>query len=473
MTREQLSRRAFLGSAAAATGALAMGFQAPLIPRSEPNAPPPPPVPLLSREEVEERLKPVLRCGSADLWRLVVDAYHDCILGKLRPPEPPFRHAWLVPGGVYVGQWLWDTMFVVDLMAALPGQEETIRDVFQNYWDFQDRWNAVKPEYAHGMVSNSINPFRTNGKAWEKFPAYSQAPLLAWGMERVFKRNHDRELLRAGLSRLEAFHEWYWRERDVTRVGLIGLGAYSGVTQHARWETYDFEVDLDSLKMTPHPTRKGEGEGAWYGDILIPANTAYLLLSERSLAAMAKEMGDSAMAKRRQKRLETGSASMRQHMWDEEKGCFLAVQRDTLKKVSVATVGGFMPLAAGVPTKHQAARMAETLCSPAWATPMPVPTVSRDDARFRSNAFWRGDVWPGPDYQVASGLFGYGHKGPCNRIADASIENALKVGISERYDSLSGRPLGVRGLGMSASIVTMALDGLSAKWQVQTVTRHA
>jgi putative isomerase len=461
-----ISRRTFLGGAAALTGA-AIRAQAPLIPPPEKNAPSPSPAPALAREQVEASLRPLLRCESPELWRLVVDAYHDCILGKLRPPEPPFRHAWLVPGGAYVGQWLWDTMFVVDLLAVLPGQQEVIRGVFQNYWDFQDRWDAVKPGYAHGMVPNSINPFRTNGKAWEKFPAYSQAPLLAWGMERVFRKNHDHELLRVGLPRLEAFHEWYWRERDVTKVGLIGLGAYSGFTQHARWETYDFEVDLDGLKMTPHPTRKGEGEGNWYGDILIPANTAYLLLSERCLAEMAKEMGDSAMAKRRKARLDAGSASMREHMWDEDKGCFLAVQRDTLKKATVATVGGFMPLAAGVPTNRQAARMAETLCSSAWATPIPVPTVSRDDARFRSNAFWRGDVWPAPNYQVASGLFRYGHKSPCNRIADASIENALRVGISERYDSVTGQPLGVRGLGMSASLITMALDGLSAKWQVR------
>ena len=95
-------------------------------------------------------------------------------------------------------------------------------------------------------------------------------------MERVYERNRDTELLRAGLPPLEDFHEWYWRERDVTGCGLIGVGSYSGDVQHARYETYDHEVDLDGLQLTPHPGRAvGLQNGAWYGDILIPANTAY------------------------------------------------------------------------------------------------------------------------------------------------------------------------------------------------------
>jgi glycogen debranching enzyme len=71
-------------------------------------------------------------------------------------------------------------------------------------------------------------------------------------------------------------------------------------------------------------------------------------------------------------------------------------------------------------------------------------------------------VWPAPNYQVASGFAAYGHHDAAERIADASVANALKVGISERYDSVSGAALGVEGLGMSASTLTMMLDGLTS-----------
>jgi hypothetical protein len=46
------------------------------------------------------------------------------------------------------------------------------------------------------------------------------------------------------------------------------------------------------------------------------------------------------------------------------------------------------------------------------------------------------------------------------------VSNALKVGISERYDSNSGAPLGVKGLGMSATIITMMLDGLTSRYDL-------
>jgi glycogen debranching enzyme len=426
----------------------------------------------MGREELSALLRKLLVTDDPKLYDFAVEAYATCVLGKLKPPDPPLAHAWIVPGGGYYAQWLWDTMFVADLLALLPGQDQTIRGVFQNYWDFQQRWNEAKPGFMHGMVANFMAPFDAPdvrpGKQWRTFPAYSQAPLLAWGMERVYLRNGDKELLRAGLAPLESFHDWYWRERDVTGVGLVGVGSYSGDAQHARYETYDREVDLDDLKMTPHPRRPtGPDNGAWYGDILIPANTAYLLLSELSLERMAAIMGDHTMAGRRRARYAKGAEAMRQHMWSQSQGCFLAVHRDTLRQIPTATVGGFMPLMAHVPSIAQAATMAATLAKPAWATPLPIPTVARTSPQFSASEFWRGDVWPAPNYQVATGLAGYGQRAAAARIADLTVANALRNGISERYDSLTGATLGVRGLGMSATALTMLLDGLTSRYTLR------
>ncbi len=428
----------------------------------------------LSRNQVAAMLKPLFTCKDPAIWQLLIDAYHDCVLGKIRPPDPPLAFSWIVPGGGYYAQWLWDTMFVLDLLSILPGQQETIRGVFQNYWDFQQRWNAAKPEFMHGMVANFMAPFDApgsrDGKTWRTFPAYSQAPLLAWGMERVYQRNGDKELLRAGLGPLESFHEWYWRERDVMNLGLVGVGAYSGVTQEARYETYDREVDLDGLKMIAHPGHpSGKDNGEWYGDIAIPANTAYLLLSEQSLSRMAITVGDRAMADRRRARYDHGVSAMRKHMWDQHSGCFLAVRTGNMEKIQNPTVGSFVSLTAKVPTRTQAARMAAVLATPAWATSLPIPTVAQTDQQFKSDEFWRGDVWPVPNYQVAAGLAAYGHRAAAATIADATVANALKVGISERYDSITGAPLGVKGLGMSATVITMMLDGLTSRYELRNL----
>jgi len=411
-------------------------------------------------------VKTLFKSDDETVLQLTRTVFEKCILEKIVPPKDPLKHKWVRPGGPYYrGQWIWDTMFVVDLLSILPGKKKLIRDIFQNYWDFQDRWNGKAPDYAHDMITVAI---KTAPQAVRQF---SQIPILAWGVERVYRRNGDKELLAQCLGRLERFHDWFWRERDVTDIGLIAVGSYSGVLQHARWETFDYECCMDTLKLTPHPRRKGDNEGAWYGDICMVGNTSYLVLAEKCLVRLAEIVGDKKMAARRKPRIAKATKAMRTHMWDEKAGTFLAVRRDTMEKIPVATISSWMPLTAGVATKAMAKRMAEVLSSPAWQTPLPVPTVDRTDKRWKSNRFWRGDVWPPTNYQIAGGLAGYGHKALAADIADKTIANAIANGISEHYDSVSGKPLGVRNYCMSCTLVTMMLDGLTKKHKLHRLGR--
>lgn len=220
------------------------------------------------------------------------------------------------------------------------------------------------------------------------------------------------------------------------------------------------------MKLTKHPTRNSGNEGEWYGDICLPGISAYLILAERCLARLAEIGGDGEMARRRRNRADKGAEAMRRHMWDESAGCFLAVRRDTLERIPVATIGSWIPLHAGVPSPQQAQRMAEVLQTQNWNTPLPVPSVGRQDVRYKPDAMWRGDVWPATNYQIADGLAAYGYEELAADIADKTIANVLKNGISERYDSISGKALGVDFLGMTCTVVTLMLDGLSKTYKL-------
>jgi putative isomerase len=407
-------------------------------------------------------VKSLFLSNREDALTLTEDVFQKCILQKILPPVPPLKYNWVYPGGPYYkGQWIWDSMFVVDLLSILPGKEQVIRDIFQNYWDFQDRWNREMPEYAHDMVTVAIKT------APQEVRQFSQIPILAWGVERVYKRNGDKKLLEQCLGRLERFHNWYWRERDVTNTGLVTVGTYSGDIQHARWETFDYECNMDDLKLLAHPTRKGEDEGAWYGDIWVTGNTSYLIMAEKSLVRLAEAAGDMEMAARRKPFINKAVQAMRTHMWDEKAGTFLSVKRDTMEKILVATISSWVPLAAGVPTKKMAQRMAEVLGTSSWQTPLPVPTVDRKDPRWESDSFWRGDVWPSTNYQIAGGLAAYGHVELAAVIADKTVANAIKNGISEHYDSVSGLPLGIQDYCMSCTLVTLMLDGLTKAYTLR------
>ncbi|MBM3789713.1 MAG: hypothetical protein FJW35_05115, partial [Acidobacteria bacterium] len=102
-------------------------------------------------------IRALFEANGEEVLALAEAVFRKCILEKLRPPVEPLQHTWVQPGGpYYMGQWIWDTMFVVDLLSILPGTEPVIRGIFQNYWDFQDRWNKKMPDYARDMITVAI-----------------------------------------------------------------------------------------------------------------------------------------------------------------------------------------------------------------------------------------------------------------------------------------------------------------------------
>ena len=221
---------------------------------------------------------------------------------------------------------------------------------------------------------------------------------------------------------------------------------------------------MDDLTLRKHPTRKGDQEGAWYGEMWMTDNTSYLIMGEKSLVKLAEEMGDTEMGARKKPLIEKAVKAMLEYRWDEKAGTFMS---DTIEKVPVATISSWLPLFAGVPTPAMAKRMAEVLASDAWQTPLPLPTVDGTDSRWQSHRFWRGDSWPPTNYQIASGLADYGSTELAAKIVAANVENAIKNCLNEHYDSLSGKPLGVKDYCMATTIATMRLDGLTDKFTLE------
>ncbi|MFZ2658593.1 MAG: trehalase family glycosidase, partial [Victivallales bacterium] len=386
--------------------------------------------------------------------RLVDDAYRICVMPNIREPEGLLRRKWLAPDFGYNGHWIWDAMFLADLLSLAPGFEENLRDSFSIYWDFQDMWAGLAPEYAQGMVSNNVKP--------ESYSPNTQGHcIIAWAMERISARQPDLGLVTAdSLSRLERYHDWYWRERDIDELGLITVGTYAPLAlenmstvkwiqdpavapevrmqrtiQSARFESFDMEACMDELTLAPHPRRGGP---AMYGTILLPGITSFLIQAEQSLARLAEKSGDHAMAERRNQRAEKGIAAMRRIMWDEQEGTFLAVRRGSLEKIRTPTIGSWIPLWAGVPDKKQAEQMAAKLAGPDWFTNLPIPTVGRNSRQFDDGGvpacpngiMWRGDVWGPTNYFICRGLLDYGYIDLAEEITTRFLENAMKNGLS-------------------------------------------
>jgi putative isomerase len=413
------------------------------------------------------RLRELVRTEDPALNALVERVYAQCVTGKLVDPMPPeLPHRWFAPGGsYYLGQWLWDTMFVLRAFAPLD-DDAVVRDAFENYWYTVEHNPEAPPgSFRYGMVPNFLGAreLREKGQGWPPV-GYSQIPILGWGVLGVYRQTNDRALVERALPLLVAFDEWYSRERDVDGDMLIEYGAYKPVgtndlLQTARFETFDFHLPLDGMKMTPHPLRP-EG-GGWYGNVEGVEQTSFLLMTERAIAEMARELGEADVARRYDATVERRVAAMQKKMWDPRDEFFYSLDRDSDRPIRVRTIQGFLTLAAGVPTPAQAASLARQLKDPKrWWSAFPVPTAAMDEPKYDPRGYWRGDMWPPTTYLVAYGLRGYGEHDLARELTDRLRTLVETRGISEDYDSRTGDPLGVPGLGMSSTVWSAIVENV-------------
>lgn len=399
-----------------------------------------------------------IKTNDSQLDSLIMDLFNKTVVGKLyKPIGQGLPNNWFSPGGGYVGQWVWDTMFVTTAYAAL-GDDKNIRNVFENYWYTMDNNpEAPKDSYRYGMIPNFL-------KDWPPL-GYSQIPIIAWGCELAYRQSNDRELIERALDYLISFDNWYSTERDVDNDGLIEYGMYKPIfgtdmaaqIQTARFETFDNHASLDNMKLTEHPERKDSH--LWYGNVEGVEQTCFLIMSERSIVRLANELGKPEIAKKYQDIIDWRIKAIQEKMWDPQTKFFYSLDRDTDKQIKVKTLQGFLTMTAKVATADQAEELVSQLKDKTlWWTDCPVPTTCLKEKTFEPTGFWRGDMWPPTTYLVSLGLNNYHYYEIARQLSSKMRNLIAEKGVNERYNSLTSEPLGADGLGMTCSIWLMLIQ---------------
>ncbi len=402
-----------------------------------------------SIQHARENLPKQVSTENPELTKLVHDLYRDCTFDKLWEPALPglpYRFFSISGAGdkSYAKcQLLWDTMFVLNAWAPLD-DNELVCDVFRNYWNVIDN----NPEAPKGSVRYGMVPCTTKPDLPQD--GFSQIPILAWGCLMVYNQTHDLALLELCIPYLDSFLTWYATERDVDNDGLIEYGAYkkcsiSDIVQTARFETFDFALPLDGLKLTKHPSRDTGGE--WYGNIDGVDQTCFLAMSERAMIEMCQKTGRTELMEKYERRLTKRTEAVRAKMWDPETKFFYSLDRDTDKPIRVRTLQGFLALTAGMASEEQAAELVRQLTDPSlfWSK-YPVTTSAMNEPTFRPDGFWRGDVWPPTNYLIQLGLNRYGYYDLAREMTDKMLALVRKHGghAHERYNGVEGLGLGVK-----------------------------
>jgi hypothetical protein len=262
-------------------------------------------------------------------------------------------------------------------------------------------------------------------------PDRSQPPVGSYIVWKNYRKNQDKDILEWAYPRLTKWHDWWFANRgdrqpwrDGNRDGLLEWGSDKGSSfsvggrgslQAAKWESgMDDSPMYDDAVYDPHTYTMNLDD--------VGLNSLYALDSE-CLAKIAEILGREDDRRRFTADYERMKSTMRQELWNEKDGIYENRYWDGHFSTRLSPTN-FYPMLAGVATPEQAKRMVkEHLLNPKefWGEYV-IPTISRNDAAFEDQYYWRGDIWGPTNYLVYEGLNRYGEDEVALQFAKKSYD---------------------------------------------------
>lgn len=387
------------------------------------------------------------------------------------------RGTYTVPTkGLYPFQWNWDSC-----LTAL-GQQQISEP---------RAWLEIETLFAHqwadGMVPHIIFHVNDDGyfpgpEVWRtpaapvRTSGITQPPVAGFAVRNLYERSRDRELAtrhaRALLPKIDAWHQWFFRDRDPKGEGLAAIihPWESGRDNSVDWDEPFARVptdgidpyerrDLKHADASMRPTKEQYDRYLWLVQlfrslnwdnarlheaspfrVVDPGFNAILLRSCKDLAALAEALGETEIAARNQGWAKRGVQAL-EELWSVRHGQYLCLDRVTNKLIISADCGGLMPVFAGIP-EERAKVIARRIEGIAAQVKYIIPTHDPADPRFDAKRYWRGPVWLIINYMIADGLRNAGEGALADRITASSLELIKTGGFAEYYDPRDGTPCG-------------------------------
>ncbi len=269
----------------------------------------------------------------------------------------------------------------------------------------------------------------------------SQPPVGAMCVWKMHERRPDNEFLAEVYPALVRWSRWWHTARDGNGNGLLewgdGLGDYKSARLETGWDdTPHFEgVEMAGTQMTADAV---DLNALWSLDALY-------------LARIADAIGKPAEAKQHRADHESMNARINDRLWNEQLGIYCSRNwKDTPDGqpsfLTRITPMNFYPLACGAATGKRAARLLEGLYREDrfWGEWM-LPTLPFDDPDWSKQHYWKGHVWPPPNYIIWLGLKEYADPARRAEFAKRSVRlfmqgwESARI-CSENYRSDTGKP---------------------------------
>jgi neutral trehalase len=307
---------------------------------------------------------------------------------------------------------------------------------------------VLETQYDNGNIPNWRS--RYSGT-----PDRSQPPIGSFAVLKCYLRTGDISLLEQAFPYLERWSAWWIagkngrKRRDGNDNGLFEWGCDLGLLTDspAAWENQAshhqlaaWESGQDDLPNWDDAVWLEESETFNLESVDL---NSLLALDYECLALMAERLGLShkaALFRDMRCRL---IDRMNEQLWDDTLGMYVDRFWDGHHSDRLAA-SHFYPLLAGIPTAERAERMLMTLLDETkfWGRYV-LPTISRDDPAFSDQQYWRGTIWPPPNYLAYQGLRRYRFDTVAGELAARSVDLFLRAwrdyqACRENYDSRTG-----------------------------------
>ena len=399
---------------------------------------------------------------------------------------------------LYPHQWSWDSA----LIALGYSRYDEGRAMKELTHLFDAQWkNGLLPQIVFnphfGMYFPGIDFWHASespdAPKHVKTSGIVQPPLHATAALRVHERAKDasraREFLEHAFPRLEAWHEYLFRERDPDGEGLVYIRHpwESGMDNSPMWDSI-----MERLQLRPgdiplykradthlvaaedRPQNAAYDRFAYlvklfaaqdYDESRIRSACPFLVQdvlfnsllcqADKDLARIAHILGkDPSPFEDRAART---ARAIDGKLWDEEHGTYLDFDLASGRPIYVYVAPNFTPLFAGIPDEGRASRMLESLTSPGFGLSdekiSPVPSYDRYGFGFVPVQYWRGPVWVNIDWFLMRGLERYGHEKEAARLRETIVKLCSDEGFYEYFDPLSGMGHGSDFFSWTAALV--------------------
>ncbi|MFD0020753.1 trehalase family glycosidase [Streptomyces sp. NPDC058382] len=379
----------------------------------------------------------------------------------------------ITAGTFATGLWAWDAWKTAVTVALFDPQlgASTAESVFDH------QITAAHPTrpWDAGMIPDVVfyNDPEHGGKLWNE--RNSKPPLASWACWRVYERGADLAFLRRMYPKLLAHHDWWYRNRDHDRDGLAEYGSTldpaNDSTEERRaaasWESgMDNAPRFDDAGVVTTTDPHGRPIGYSLTQASVDLNS-YLYAEKRALARISGALGRHREATAFDREADRVREDVRTRMYDPATGWFYDLGPEGRPVTSAGKgIEGVIPLWTGLASARQAAGVRAALTDPdQFATPLPLPTVSRQSPDFDPTepAYWRGPVWFDQFLFAVSGLRAYGYHRDAAALTETALEHAEGLlgdaPIRENYNPLTGAGQKTTNFTWSATALLELLRG--------------